>query len=111
MGRVKNDPKNDDPSHTILFGSGQRFVFSYERPEQVAPFSILNKFVDYLPHSILLYWFIMDGRWELHLFNRYKDKKKTMSIHAKSTNAVRDQITDFHENLTTYWLRRNDFMV
>jgi hypothetical protein len=25
------------------------------------------------------------------------------SIHAKSTNAVRDQITDFHENLTTYW--------
>jgi hypothetical protein len=28
---------------------------------------------------------------------------RTGSIHAKSTNAVRDQITDFHENLTTYW--------
>ncbi len=37
-------------------------------------------------------------------FFTYASENYTVgSIHAKSTNAVRDQITDFHENLTTYW--------
>ena len=68
-------------TRVIQFCSGRVngfFLPTGERPEQVAPFSILNNFVDYLPHSILLYWFIMDGRWEHRLFNRYKDKKKKL---------------------------------
>jgi hypothetical protein len=57
VARVKkNDAKNDNPGHKIYFGSGARvFFFTHGLPEQVAPFIILKKCVDYfrLSHVFL----------------------------------------------------------
>jgi hypothetical protein len=87
----------------LMFGEVQSFTCWHVEDENLLS-------INYLHSGKHKYWIMWDidritaaPMAILDIANR--------SIHAKSTNAVRDQITDFHENLTTYWWRRYDFMV